>query len=1700
MIPMVEPDAGTLARIGELCDAALFMQAHALAQRGGAFETWESVPALCTASRLARHLGAPLIGRKCALKAYRREPQSAEARFWAGTEWFELRGPLATWEWLQKYEPPADTAAGALADLCWLKAMVFIAFRDFAVAQQWLTRADALEPNQPYTRALRVSWLSAQDRYDEALELAQAAVQSDPGHRPSVQALAALLQLHGRFDEAVDLLLQAAAKMECGALYLEAARLQLELGRYAAVDPTVDRAQALLPLADAELGQRFASLRSDAAYHLGDTRRAIAQARAADTPFFSKLADRIAARRSGARVLLEVGFVRQHHLTCVPATLTTLARYWNQSVDQLELADRICYDGTRAHAERQWAEQNGWVTREFTATWETARALLDRRVPFILDTVHVVSAHAQAVIGYDERRGTLYIRDPFLPATMEAEAEAFLDAFKAHGPRGFALVPKAHAALLEGIRFQDAELFDLADSVEAALEAHDRSRASTLLTRLEAEAPDHRLTLLVRRAIAAYDSNWLGLQAAIERGLERYPNEPTWLLSLIGVLRQTAPSRQVAERLAAICADPKAHPVFQELLAQEHIEDARCVEATSRRLRQVARQLRERAAPVGNLAHCEWSRLRFDRALDLYRLAACVEPTNEQWAQAYFRAALVRGQSEQALGFLTERAERFVRRAAAPAISLFHALEALDRAEHGFEALDRALSARPDDGDLLRFAAEALARYARFEPARARLEAARAHSPRAAWLRSAATIAVCAGEHQRALELTREILEAEPLAIDAHRSLAARLTAIHSPGRAIEHLTEVSARFPENAALLELRIEWLKDEEPREIERALRALLALQPENAWAQRELALTLARLGRFPEAQTACEAALALAPHEVQGALTQARVQELSGRFDLAKAAYQAALELTADSALAISSLVEMAADADESLSLLQNIERRVTEASTSGDGILAWYHAARRHLEPSALGARLTALRERRADCWTVWLCSAQHLRGLQAEAAVPIAEEAVERFPLLPALWLELSRCQGAAGNAAAELAAAERAVTIAPHYVAATLALAETLGRQHSQEQALATLTRGLHFEPASTELLLARADLLWRLAQRDEALDAVQRAIELEPSNAEAWRRIATWNHSDAFDAVEMVARLAARRPWDPQMLLRLAELQVTADPSAALGSIDKAIELDPSSIEAHDLRAEIAARLGHRAVALAACRPAHFGDTPPVPLRGREAWISAAFGDVASAMTQMKQILRERPDYAWGHRELAEWADDAGEQQTALEAAQALVRLDPTSAMAHGYLGQALAALDKPGEARQAFRRALEIAPTYRFAADRYLSLLAGAKEFERAERALRRIARHAEPYDAAYFECRLAGQQGQTRRAEAAARAAFTTPDVPAPIIEAITHELGAARAEAILRPLIFNSDAKHAELVQAGLAYAELAQGWARCTFALGERPSRTELQKLQRRSGAAAEAVMHRMLDDWGERGRVGRALWFLLRHWSFIRQSDLLWGGMSFVFANANWVLATVLWMRGHERRRAQPWMLLNLAVNLRALGRFQAAGAVSRTALSLPPDHASPCHLTYLALDAVRAGQIEQAEVLLFDAGRQKLNDFFGGLHDLATSIVALHRAPAEERSEASVWAFAALQKAQPPILRRLMSLEGAYWRQLARIVGRESDTPSALLRGHLDTAVGLLIVLVVVLVVAAGRPTVLIACVLWGLVIRALSSRVRA
>src|SRR5262249_31498 len=169
---------------------------------------------------------------------------------------------------------------------------------------------------------------------------------------------------------------------------LQLAALQNELRRYVDARQCYERYAELSPLLEKDLAEWLNARRSDAAYYCGDDEQAAEFARKVDDPFYKSLAERIAQTpREGRRVLLDVGFVRQHHQTCVPATLTTISRFWKRDTDHLEVASEICYDGTPDHRERRWVEEHGWVAREFTVTWDSVCALIDRGVPFTLTTI-----------------------------------------------------------------------------------------------------------------------------------------------------------------------------------------------------------------------------------------------------------------------------------------------------------------------------------------------------------------------------------------------------------------------------------------------------------------------------------------------------------------------------------------------------------------------------------------------------------------------------------------------------------------------------------------------------------------------------------------------------------------------------------------------------------------------------------------------------------------------------------------------------------------------------------------------------------------------------------------------------------------------------------------------------------------------------------------------------------------------------------------------------------------------------------------------------------------------------------------------------------------------------------------------------------------------------------------------------------------
>ncbi len=582
------------------------------------------------------------------------------------------------------------------------------------------------------------------------------------------------------------------------------------------------------------------------AYHLGDVPAAIRHAKQAGREFFTIIAARLedAARASARSVMLPVGFVRQHHVTCVPATLSAISRFWSQPADHLQVAEEICYNGTTAYHERQWAERHGWVAREFTVTEPSAATLLDRGVPFTFTTIHPANAHLQAVIGYDGRRGTLWIRDPFWRNAQEAIGDKLLEQYRAYGPRGMALVPEGERARLDGLDLPDAAQWDRLHDMDGALVRHCREEAAAICAELSAAADGCRLGWEARRRMACYDANPAQRLAAVEQLLQSAPQDPCLQLERLACLRDLA---RRDERLAIyqeICGKRDVHPVFLQQYAQELRADARRRGEAVALLRRAVRRAPLEPGGYYILAHLLWDQRQFDEALELYRFATCLNDKEEEFAKSYFIAAQWFKRTEEAFDFLQGRFERFGAKSSLPARTLTNAYLAWNRTAEAMATVEEAMRLRPEDGQLQLFAADTLLSCSMENMPRALelLEKARGASPRVQWLRTAARLATVDARPADALTLWQELLEIQPLATDAHEAAARLLAETRGKAAALAHLAAAADRFPHYQPLQRLRVQEVRDQPAEVREPVLRRAIAAIPHDAWLHRELAFFL------------------------------------------------------------------------------------------------------------------------------------------------------------------------------------------------------------------------------------------------------------------------------------------------------------------------------------------------------------------------------------------------------------------------------------------------------------------------------------------------------------------------------------------------------------------------------------------------------------------------------------------------------------------------------------------------------------------------------------------------------------------------------------------------------------------------------------------------------------------------------------------
>jgi tetratricopeptide (TPR) repeat protein len=1325
--PSDQPEM-VLAEVQRLYESGLYLDSFAAGQALGDIRHWPGITGQILAGRLAYNLGAPRLGRAIHWLAQRRWPDDPQSIYYGSMANWARMGSYHTWCKIAHQELPADADIQLQADWAALKAVILGLQRDFSRADQWMQRALELTPDSPWLQVELSDLLDRQDRHQEGLAAALRALELKPWYRPAVQSAGYKLVQLRRDQEALELLSSAAVRLQSGEVWCQLAMLQMELKEFDAAWQSIQHAQSHWPLASADSAHQkwLTAQMSDLAYFRGDYQQSLELARRLDRPFYQQLVEQLERALSqhpvpaSPRIQLSVPFVRQHHETCAPATLTALALYWNQPAEHDTIAQRICYEGTAACDERRWAEDNGFLAREFRITQESAERLIRAGIPFTLNTVEPGSAHLQSVVGIDVYRGTLLIQDPGERHVGEAALDKLLEHYSSTGPRGMAIVPKDLAQRLQGIELADAALYDLLYHVDCSLTQHQRSNAWQAIEQMIQLAPEHRLTLQAQTAVARYDGNSPELLRLTEQLLQQFPDDANLQLVRLGCLSELGTRDQRIQSLRSICQSDQGHPIFWARLAVELLEDRRTLPEAKWRLRRILRAHQMDGRSLALWGNLMWEEGERSVALESYRLAAAASEKDESYSRSYFSAARCLGETQQALQWLRDRLGRLGSLSTQPARTLASALDMLDRTQEQFELLEAAATQHPDDGDLHCLLASLFSRYNLTEKSLRHLQLAEGKCPKGTQLRTGASVALNQGRLQDARDLLIQVHQQDPLDTHVLDQLVNLDRDLQGEEAALQRLKDAVAKFPHSYSIQVSLIQWLRNFRVQQAALQLDHFLLQHPGSAWGWREAAIVALLTHQMEAGRSFADRAIEADPHNDTGYYIRGRIALDEGQLDQAGHFFRLALEKNCDNDSAIAALLDTCQRPDDRKKQLDFVLDQLRLQTTFGSGILAYREVAVGKIESEAILAGLEEAIQFRPDLWHCWSALTHQLLAVnQRQRAVSVAVSATEKFPLTPRIWLDLALVHRAMNNEVGELAALQNAHQINPHWVDVARELSDFYLKQKNYPQAEHVIRSVLNADPRNPVALASLADCLYQSGQQQAAIQPLREACQLAPGYTWAWQTLTEWSRQiDDGSSVKQAAEFVmTSRPNDHRGFLRYAEScdQVPEIPQG-LQMIQRALELEPRDVDSHNLKAYYLGRLHQWDEALAACQPAVFGDQLPVALQMRQAGVLQHKGQTAAAVEVMQAALRLDPDHYPGWHQLADWADELGDLELYKTAGQNLLRLNPHQPFPYGYLADALLRDSTPATqaesrklAKQYLLTAIQISPNYSYATGR-------------------------------------------------------------------------------------------------------------------------------------------------------------------------------------------------------------------------------------------------------------------------------------------------------------------------------------------------------------------------------------------------------
>ncbi len=1592
----------------------MFLDALEELKRCGPLDRNWTAAERCDVSWIVGELGAPRLSRWHVLKANREAPELPVVRGYYAQHIADVKGPLDTLEFIEASPQPdaADDPEERLRWL-WLQLSSYTLLRDFSTAAGLIEAMQAVGHRPDSVHFARGMYWERQDQPEKAMQAIDRAI-AERETRGSVCFKAYLLMNAGKEDQAYEMLSDFDQRKQTAAVPWMMSLIAYERRDYVDCVRTLKRFEALSPLMERGFGQQFTLFRCELARRTGDDAQAIEYALQAKSATGNKFAQRLADPQRLSRVdkVLPVEFVRQHVMTCAPATLSAISRYWNRPAEHLEVAEEICYNGTTDFAERQWAEQNGYTTREFTVDEAATESLIARDVPFTLVTRGPGFAHLQAVIGYDGRTGSILVRDPSQRVRGTIGADELFELQAANGPRGMVLVPQDKAPLIDDLRLLDSELYDLIHQIDGALIQHRREQAIELRDRLIELAPEHRLRWQAERQISIYDGDEQGILDAVQKLLILYPDDVPLQMSQLSLLSNLGQTQQLIRRLRELVDQPTPHPLFRLQLADLLVLDGRYRDEAHDQLRAAIRAGTSFARCYVALADLLWQRLDRQRALRLYRFAACLEDKDEYMAIRYVDALSVLGRSEEAIDWLKSRFERFGKQSMQPAVTLHHALTKLRRHSEAIEVLEQAIELRPDDTELVLSVVNCLATTSSdyWPRAEALLQSVKGQAQERGWKEAASQLAVVQGDWAKGLEHLQDLLPRSPLSMSLRESIAELMEEVHGEEATLEFWRSAAAQFPHYQPLIERHAVALRMRPLEEIEPVLNRILELDPDNAWAVRELTQHLLAVGKLLQAEAMLARCAELDAEHPTTKLLQATLDSRRGDNAAARARLREILTNDITQVHAVPHLISYCETLEQRRQALEWILSELRRQPVSGDVLLVYREYAQAILPEDTILQALQEAVEQRGELWPAHQALIRQLIQMQRlDEARLAAENAVGLFPLEPDAWYELFQVAMAMGDPALQRASLEQCRLLRPSNATVSRALADLLcseGRFADAREMLQSLVAAQPLDAVNRGYL---ADVLLELDEKEAALGEFATAASLQPDYDFAWSRfddlICVLERPEA--RLELTQRLITEKPHSVGVWLQHAQSLLAKERfEEAHQALDRAETLDPYREAVHCMRAQTLANAGDFDAALAALQPEVFPVIPPA-LELTRAQLLWDIGAQDAAYELLQSSAEQNPDEVSLWNRLEHWAQAREDRATAVRAVEQQVKLQPHNPDVLDAAGHAYMSLENKSQAIDVFRRVVELAPTYAGSRCNLFDLLVERDEWDEAARVIRDLPRVEQHPSVIARRLQVSLHEKDLEQANADVVAIFSdsewspwAPDRAAELMQEAG--LTARLVEEIEQRLLDKSFNENS------------ARTWVSIKMDDAEVPEQQRIKIVTDRidgwlageNPAAGRSAISMLISVLNARSSSKELQEFITKYEQTLCEDPNNWSMVTFAYADKpSLYSATAMrgWLEGWEERSDyDAWMFANIHELCRLVGDDAGGRRAVQTALAMPPDHMQSQFRLWAAHDALVDGDAQLALRHFMQASRlEHLSGHERLMHHCIEAVLHMHQTP---------------------------------------------------------------------------------------------------